>query len=105
MLRHILAVFRLGTIALVVGGCQASVGIAGAISVPKDATFRCAAICSGIGLSLASVVVMANNVGCVCEPPPTSAAPERKAASATGGMAAILLAEEAERQQQLQQPH
>jgi hypothetical protein len=109
MLRHILAFLGLATIAFVVGGCQASVGTAGVISVPKDATPRCAGICTDIGLNLASVVVMANHVGCVCEPSPSNAAPDRKAASAAGGMAAILLAEEEQRQQQQQllltQPH
>ena len=48
------------------------------------------------GLSLDAVVVMANNVGCVCTPapPPVTGA---RAGSASGGMATILLQEQAAR--------
>jgi hypothetical protein len=81
--------------------CQATVGVGGAITVPKDAQSTCAGICSGLGMSLGSVVIMASNVGCVCDPKGTPSA-HAGSSSASGGMAAIMIAEEAERQEQQQ---
>ena len=81
--------------------CQpAPVGVRD-VEVPKDATPQCASLCTQIGLPLDSVVIMANNVGCVCRAgtpaPPASTAPPGAPASA-GGMAAIMIADEAARQ-------
>ncbi|MBA3458837.1 MAG: hypothetical protein H0T46_02670 [Deltaproteobacteria bacterium] len=78
-------------------GCAAPVGTSGAISAPKDSAPQCASICHDIGLALDSVVVMANNVGCVCaaNPPPPgpgpAPAPNARSGAAAGGMAAIML--------------
>lgn len=106
-------------------GCPAPVGVSGAVHVPRDSANVCAGQCESIGLTLSSVVVMANNVGCVCAanmvfqppmaappvpagppsqspavPPAPPAAPAtsqaQSAGAAAGGMAAILMAEEAE---------
>lgn len=86
-------------------GCAAPVGTSGAISAPKDSAPQCASICHDIGLALDSVVVMANNVGCVCAanaPPPgpgpgPAPAPTAHAGAAAGGMAAIMLQQQQER--------
>jgi hypothetical protein len=66
-----------------------------------------------MGTTLADIVVMANNVGCVCEPrgaapasPTGQAGPSqttaRLTAAAAGGLAAELIAEEEQRQRQTQ---
>ena len=79
--------------------CTAPVG--SARSVPPDAAGQCASQCGEVGMALDSVVIMANNVGCVCRgrsgAPAGAAAPA--GASAGGGMAAIMIA-----MQQQQQP-
>jgi hypothetical protein len=81
--------------ALSVAGCQAAVGTGGFVSVPPDGAAQCTAHCQTMGLDLSAVVVMANNVGCVCSPAPThTGAPPRSAAAASGGMAAMEMAQE-----------
>jgi hypothetical protein len=85
---------------LPLAGCAAQVGAGGMISVPKDAPATCSGYCSDMGLSLAAVVVMASNVGCVCEPRGKAASEEHGASAAAGGMAAIIVQEESRRQQQ-----
>jgi hypothetical protein len=87
--------------ALLVAGCAAHVGTAGGTYVPKDAAATCRAHCDEIGLRLDSVVIMADNVGCVCA---ASAAPmsTTQGRSAAAGMAAVL---EEEAAQQNAQPH
>lgn len=88
-------------ISLVFGlaACQAPVGVRN-VEVPHDSAPQCANLCSGIGLPLDSVVIMANNVGCVCRAvPPPSAPPTTTAPGASasaGGMAAVMMAEEEE---------
>jgi len=86
-------------------GCAATVGTSGAIYVPKDAAATCSAHCNEIGLALNSVVIMANNVGCVC----SAASPAAGNAAAAGGMAALMMDAEQRRQssnhQQLLQSH
>ena len=90
-------------IALLLGlcsaGCPATVGTSGAIYVPKDAATTCSAHCNEIGLALNSVVIMANNVGCVC-----SAASPANANAATGGGMAALIMEAEQRRQSSNQP-
>src|SRR5687767_9978032 len=86
----------------VVAGCQpAPVGVRNA-EVQRDSTAQCAGLCSSIGLPLDSVVIMADNVGCVCRavppgPPATTEPSTAPAASSAGGMAAIMIAQEAAR--------
>ncbi|MEP6865909.1 MAG: hypothetical protein ABJE66_35140 [Deltaproteobacteria bacterium] len=108
---------KLGFLVVVVGGlaaCPAPVG--SRAPVPSDSTAQCRDYCQNIGLPLESVVIMASNVGCVCDarppmagpapmgPPamaPTPAPPtsSKGASSTAGGMAAVMM-EEAEEQQQ-----
>jgi hypothetical protein len=88
MRKTIVSLLALSTIAIVgATGCvgNATVGV-GVTHVPKDAATTCKAHCNEVGLSLNAVVIMADNVGCVC-----SAVPEPTASgAAAGGMAAIL---------------
>jgi hypothetical protein len=83
------------TIALLIGilgsACAAAVGTEGGVYVPKDAASTCSTHCNEIGLALNSVVIMANNVGCVCSAAPS--APGGGGVSG-GGMAALLMAEQ-----------
>ncbi len=104
----------LAFLALALTACRAPVGVSGT-SVPKDGAQQCSDVCQQMGTTLADIVVMANNVGCVCEPPRHAAQGSaeqqhdanrltaRFTASAAGGLAAELMAEEAQRQQQQQQ--
>ena len=78
-------------------GCAAHVGTQAGIYVPKDAAATCSVQCHDIGLALDSVVVMANNVGCVCAAAPAARSGAPGSASG-GGMAAILLQEQEEEQ-------
>ena len=90
-------------------GCAATVGTTGSVYVPKDAAATCSTHCNEIGLTLNSVVIMANNVGCVCSaaPPPTTSGATANGATANGatagGMAALMMAEEQRRQSSNQQ--
>jgi hypothetical protein len=87
--------------------CAAPVGVKNA-SLAPDSAAQCAALCGEAGLTLDSIVIMADNVGCVCRPvsspqgaPGTadqSAPSTRTGAASAGGMAAILMQEEARRQ-------
>src|SRR5436305_13259969 len=77
--------------------CTAPVG--STIDVPRNSAATCAGYCQSIGLPLQSVVIMANNVGCVCNAQP--AAPSG-APAASGGVTAVMMAEEARRQQDAQ---
>ncbi len=81
------------TFALLLGilgtACAARVGTSGGIYVPRDAAQSCTAKCSSIGLGLNSVVIMANNVGCVCN----AAANAPGGAGGAGGMAALMMQE------------
>jgi hypothetical protein len=79
--------------------CIATVGHAGAVSVPKDSSQICASSCTDLGMTLSSVVIMANNVGCVCAPKATASTDPGAAASA--GMATLFLQQQ--QQQQMQQ--
>ncbi len=88
---------------LSLAACKAPVGTTSSIEVPRDSRATCSNHCVSIGLELSSVVVMANNVGCVCAvpatpstPAPAPAAPQ--ASAAAGGMAAILMQQRAAQQ-------
>ena len=74
-------------------GCAATVGTGGVFYVPKDAAGTCAAHCNEIGLTLGSVVIMANNVGRVCSAAPAASA----SGEAGGGIAALIMQEQAQR--------
>jgi hypothetical protein len=84
---------------LVLAGCQpATVGVRDPGDVPVGSAATCKSLCERIGLPLESVVIMAENVGCVCGAGGTAAQ-----AGTSGGMAAIMLQEEAAQQQQQRQ--
>ena len=94
---------RLGMIAaMFLCACQpATVGVRN-VELPTDSAQQCVSLCQQIGLPLQSVVIMANNVGCVCAaapPPMMPGAPGgvSSADGASGGMAAIMIAEEQQR--------
>lgn len=79
-------------------GCgSAQVGVQEA-ALPVDSAAQCKSHCQTIGLTLDSVVLMANTVGCVCRAAPAAGSPG--AAASSGGMAAILLAQQAAQAEQ-----
>jgi hypothetical protein len=84
---------------VLLAACEAHVGTAGLVTVPKNSATTCAGFCSEMGLKLSSVVVMANNVGCVCAPT-TTARSDDAGGAAVAGMATLLL-EDQQRQQQM----
>jgi hypothetical protein len=55
----------------------------------RDAATTCKAQCESIGMTLGSVVIIANNTGCVCSAKSAPAAPTAEAAA--GGMALLML--------------
>ena len=87
--------------------CQpAPVGVQN-VELRSDSAARCSQQCAYLQLELESVVVMANNVGCVCRPPPPPmqsfppgqvppATSSRGGASGAAGMVAIQIQREAE---------
>lgn len=84
--------------------CATPVGVRNT-EVPRDAAPQCANICQSMGLPLDSVVVMADNVGCVCRAAqPQGMAPGAVGAS-SGGMAAVLMAQAAAQQKQNRQSY
>lgn len=91
-------------LALGAAACVAPVGTSGLLSVPKNAGTTCAEMCSSIGMSLTTVVVMANNVGCACAPPRAVGTDERGVATAAGLVAAQVQEAERQAQQQARQP-
>jgi hypothetical protein len=87
---------RIFALALLLAGCEAHVGLSNSLTtLPKDAAATCGSYCGQMGLTLSSVVVMANNVGCVCSPKNATVS---TGGAAAGGMAAILIQEEEERE-------
>lgn len=83
-------------------GCMAQVG--SNLTVPADAGQTCKDHCSSIGMTLSAVAIMANNVGCICEPVgKENAAVAREASSVAGGMTVVLMEEAARQQQQASQ--
>ncbi len=88
-------------VALLAGlsGCPAVVGTSGLITVPPDAGKTCTTHCNTIGMDLGAVAIMANNVGCVCQPRSTQA---DDSAAVSAGMVTIMLQRQQEQQQQQQ---
>jgi hypothetical protein len=89
-------------------GCTAPVGVGGMVNVPHDSPAKCERICADMNTSLAAVVVMASNVGCVCNPPsppvPGAQPSAGKTAAITGGMAAVEVQEQEQQRQQNKTP-
>lgn len=83
-------------------GCNATVGAKG-VNIPEDSAQQCESHCRSIGLELSAVAIMANNVGCVCQPAGASrqnSAVGEEASATAGGMTAIVMQEQARQQQQ-----
>lgn len=89
-------------VALLSVGCVAPVG-ASDTKIPKDGASQCASQCAEMGLRLSAVAIMANNVGCVCQPPPSGQASRGENAVGPAGMATLLMLEQQRQQQQQQQ--
>jgi hypothetical protein len=96
---------------LSLSACMATVGV-DARSIPTDAAQTCARHCQTIGMRLSAVAIMAENVGCVCQPagaPAASAAAAGEFGTPPGGMTTIAAQQAAaavalqQRQQQQQQ--
>lgn len=81
-------------------GCVAPVGVSGAISIPRDAGNNCAEQCGQIGMKLSAVAIMANHIGCVCQPADGAHASQ---GAAPAGMATIAMLEQQEQDRQQQQ--
>ena len=90
--------------AVPLAGCVAPVGVSG-LSIPNDTGKVCAQQCRTIGMNLSAVAIMANNIGCVCQPSAGAPPVATLGASSAAGMATIsmLNAEQQEQQQQEQQ--
>ena len=88
-MRAIVAVLLLSLV-----GCpSAPVGVKDPSRLEPSSAQQCSALCGQIGLTLDSVVIMAENVGCVCSvaKPPAPGTPATARAGGSGGMAAILI--------------
>ncbi len=81
----------------VLSGCAASQA-SNKDSLPEKNVAQCKSLCASAGMPLESIVIVANQTGCVC-----GASPDGGSAAATGGAVAVLLAEQQRRQQQQQQ--
>lgn len=93
---------------VLMSACNAAVGVSGGVQVPRDAATTCAEHCSSLGLQLSAVAIMANNVGCVCQPrngAPVAATASDYSAGTSAGMATIAMqqAEASERAARNQQ--
>lgn len=76
---------------LSLSACMATVGV-DARSIPPDAGQTCARHCQTIGMRLSAVAIMAENVGCVCQPaaaPVASAEAAGEFGTPAGGMTTI----------------
>lgn len=82
-------------------GCFAPVGVSGpTVVVPTDTGAQCRAQCSTAGMELSAVVIMANHVGCVCQPAgSTTPSTVTASAAAQGAMVTIMLQEQEQQQQ------
>lgn len=78
-------------------GCMADVG--SNMKVPSDAANTCRGHCSVVGMELAAMAIMANNVGCICQYARDRQAPGHPEAAAAG-MATIALQQHAEQSRQ-----
>ena len=89
--------------ALLLAGCAAR-PVNTFTTIPKDTTNVCTSLCDSIGLHLTSVVVVASEVGCVCETPASAGKPAGASAAAGGAVIAVRAAER-QRQQSAAQPN
>lgn len=85
--------------AVLASGCVAPVG-ASSLSVPKDGASECASQCAVMGLRLSAVAIMANHIGCVCQPAASAQAQGENAVGPAGMATLEMIEEESKRQQQ-----
>ena len=85
-----LAVLRVVVLA---GSAACTAPVGSKLDVPADAAATCAGHCEEIGMRLSAVAIMADNVGCVCEPRSGAVSPSaaRETATSAAGMATILM--------------
>jgi hypothetical protein len=89
------------TLALLTTSCLTPVGITGRTSIPEDAVQQCDRLCRKVGWRVTSLVVVANETGCVCGP--RDAQSSVGATEATAGAVTVMLQANAEQQQRHQQ--
>lgn len=75
-------------------GCVAGVGVPPPFRVPEDGFAQCSTQCGTMGLRATSMVIMAGQVGCVCEPRDGATAPKTQAAVTAASFAAADAAED-----------
>jgi hypothetical protein len=68
-------------------------------TIPRDNVTQCVSLCGSAGLELQSLVIVANQTGCVCSPPNVQSS-AGSAAAASGGAVAVLIAQQQQQQQQ-----
>jgi hypothetical protein len=102
--RHMLnGLLRTFLLVAPLAGCVAPVGVSGALSIPHDARNVCSQQCGTIGMNLSAVVIMASNIGCVCQPAAGEQPGATTGASSAAGMATISLLEEQEQEREQQE--
>ena len=82
------------SLALALTGCGPVAASRGS-SIPQQNVQQCIALCSSAGLELQSLVIVANQTGCVCAPP-NGRASNGAVGATSGGAVAVLLAEQSQ---------
>ena len=59
---------RMALLALLAAGCAAH-PVSGLTTIPRDTPKDCESVCTNMGLKLGAVVVISDQIGCVCEKP------------------------------------
>ena len=72
-------------LALLAMGCSAASPLSSSVELPRERTDECVQACTSLGLQMSAVVVIADKVGCVCEPG-AKAGLGSNATSAAGGL-------------------
>jgi len=83
-------------------GCVAPVGVSG-LAIPRGAANVCARQCGAVGMNLSAVAIMANNIGCVCQPSTGTPPVATLGGSSAAGMATISMLNEQEQEEQQQE--
>lgn len=78
---------RIALLALLVAGCAAR-PVSGLTTIPRDTPATCENVCGNMGLKLGAVVVVSNEIGCVCEKGPS----DHAAAGASAATLGVLIA-------------
>lgn len=99
---RILKSLSVSSVLLLAGCATASVG-SGEAKIPADAPHKCAQDCAEVGMQLAGMVTMADNVGCVCEPRGPATSSISRNVAAFGGTTAVLAQRAAYKRRQQQQ--